>query len=51
MFQTTDEILNEEINEQDLYYIFLKEELASWGEKFAKQELKESDGKKSINIV
>lgn len=40
MFKEKDDILNEEITEKDIFYIFLKEELASWGEKFARQEIK-----------
>ena len=51
LFKSTDQLLEEDITENDLFYIFLKEEDAKWGQRFARQELNESKGKKSIFIV
>ena len=50
-FEDKKQLLEENPKEGDLYYIFVPEELASWSEKFSKQEREESRGKKIIHVV
>ena len=43
--------MEEKIEDESLWYIFVNEDLGSWAEKFSKQEKEESKGKKIIHVI
>ena len=50
-FKDKKQLLEENMKDEDLYYIFVPRDLVSWSEKFSKQEREESKGKKIVHVV